>query len=73
MNDTTLGVIRHALTFAGGLAVAYGYLTPDQAGQSTDLIVQLVGAAATLIGIAGSVWNKLNHKAAIQAATTGAK
>ncbi len=39
------------LTFAGGFAVAKGYVDPAQ-------METLVGAAVTLIGAAWSLWSK---------------
>lgn len=45
--ETTLGLIRHLLTFGGGFLVAKGYL--DEASVS-----ELVGALTTVIGV---VWS----------------
>lgn len=47
MKDKILGIVRHALTFAGGYIVAKGLV--DQAQ-----FAEIVGA---LITLAGSVWS----------------
>jgi len=49
--ESVLGVLRHILTFGGGLAVSKGYL--DEASS-----VELVGAAITIIGVAWSIIQK---------------
>jgi uncharacterized membrane protein YphA (DoxX/SURF4 family) len=50
--EQVLGLVRHALTFVGGLMVASGILTDSI---STDL----VGAIMTLVGI---VWSAVSNK-----------
>lgn len=52
MSPETSGVIRHVLTFVGGVLVTMGYL--DQ-GTAT----QLTGAIMTLVGVAWSIKAKL--------------
>lgn len=49
MNPTLSSLIRHGLTAAGGFLVARGLA-------STDQVVELAGAAATLIGTIWSIW-----------------
>ena len=49
--ESVLGVLRHILTFGGGLAVSKGYI--DEASS-----VELVGAAITIIGVAWSIIEK---------------
>ncbi|MBL4784189.1 MAG: hypothetical protein JKY49_02050 [Cohaesibacteraceae bacterium] len=44
-----LGMVRHALTFGGGLVVGKGWI--DKA-----MMVEIVGALVTLIGIAWSYY-----------------
>lgn len=51
MNDKLLGIIRHALTFAGGVLVTQGVI--DDA-----TFTELFGAAMTLIGGIWSVIDK---------------
>jgi hypothetical protein len=50
--EQVLGLVRHALTFVGGILIAKGLL---DAGTSSEII----GAAITLIG---SVWSVLSKK-----------
>lgn len=49
--ETILGVVRHILTFGGGLLASKGYL---EAGQ----VELTVGALVTIIGVAWSAWSK---------------
>mgnify|MGYP001207306406 CR=1 FL=1 len=51
MNDKLLGIIRHGLTFVGGVLVTQGII--DDA-----LFAELFGAAMTLIGGIWSVVDK---------------
>ena len=53
MKDKILGIIRHALTFAGGFIVAKGLVDQVQ-------IVEIIGAVMTL---AGSIWSIASKKA----------
>ena len=69
MSEATFGIIRHALTFAGGLAVMYGYLDAAKVGPDVTLACNVIGGAATLLGVIGSIINKFRHKQAIVAAT----
>ena len=52
MHAAILGLIRHALTYAGGLAFA------------GDDLTQFVGAAATLIGLVWSLVDKRRNATA---------
>lgn len=52
MKDKILGIVRHALTFAGGYIVAKGLV--DQAQ-----FAEIAGAAMTLIG---SIWSIASKK-----------
>jgi hypothetical protein len=47
MKEKVLGLIRHALTFVGGVAVAKGLV-------DESLSVEIIGGLMTLIG---SVWS----------------
>jgi hypothetical protein len=53
MKEQILGLIRHILTFAGGLVVAKGFI--DQT-QETELI----GAICAIIGTVWSILSKKN-------------
>tara|TARA_Y100000389_G_C17193784_1_gene380190 strand:+ start:156 stop:338 length:183 start_codon:yes stop_codon:yes gene_type:complete len=55
MNDKLLGIIRHGLTFVGGVLVTQGII--DDA-----LFAELFGAAMTLIGGIWSVVDKTKTK-----------
>jgi hypothetical protein len=59
--DTILGLVRHALTSAGGYLVADGLATSSQVSDAA-------GAIVILIGLAWSIWNKRQHAAAIKVA-----
>jgi hypothetical protein len=50
-NDMWLGIFRHILTVVGGFFVAKGYV-------DTDTLNSVVGATATLAGVAWSVLDK---------------
>jgi hypothetical protein len=54
MKEKTLGIIRHALTFIGGVLVTQGVL--DDA-----LFMELFGAVMTLVG---GVWSVIDKKKA---------
>ena len=54
MKEKTLGIIRHGLTFLGGVLVTQGVL--DDA-----LFMELFGAVMTLIG---GVWSVIDKKKA---------
>jgi hypothetical protein len=50
--EQVMGVVRHALTFLGGIAVAKGYA-------SDATVTEIIGAAVTLVG---AVWSVLTKK-----------
>jgi hypothetical protein len=52
--EQVLGVIRHTLTFAGGIILAQGFV--DQATLDT-----IIGSAITLIG---AIWSVLSKRKA---------
>ena len=58
MKEKTLGIIRHALTFLGGVLVTQGVL--DDA-----LFAELFGAAMTIIG---GVWSVIDKNKAEKSA-----
>jgi len=60
MKDKSLGIIRHALTFLGGVLVTQGVI--DDA-----VFTELFGAAMTLIGGVWSVIDKNKAKAEAEA------
>lgn len=49
--DMVLGVVRHILTFGGGIVAAKGWA--DAATMS-----EVVGALMTIIGVGWSIWAK---------------
>lgn len=52
MKEKVLGLVRHGLTFLGGLAVAKGLL-------DESLVVEVIGGLMTLIG---SIWSISSKK-----------
>lgn len=59
--DATLGLIRHFLTFGGGMIVTSGLI--DQSGMES-----LVGAAVTIVGVVWSSYNAFRKEKALNAA-----
>lgn len=55
MNDKVYGVIRHILTFAGGVLITKGVL--DEAG-----LEEVVGSIMTIIGFGWSYYNKIKFE-----------
>lgn len=51
VSDILGGVVRHLVTSAGGGLVAHGFINSDQ-------LTQLAGAAALVVGIAWSAYQK---------------
>jgi len=51
MKEKVSGLIRHALTFVGGLAVAKGLV-------EESMMVEVIGGIMTLIGAAWSIFAK---------------
>jgi hypothetical protein len=60
MKEKTLGIIRHALTFLGGVLVTQGVI--DDA-----LFAELFGATMTIVGGVWSVVDKQKAKAETEA------
>lgn len=54
IKEQVLGLIRHVLTFAGGILIAKGLL-------SDAISAELIGGAMTVIG---SVWSVISKKTA---------
>ena len=52
MQEKVLGILRHALTFVGGLIVTKGFI-------DESLYLELSGALLTIIG---GVWSVLSKK-----------
>jgi hypothetical protein len=52
MQEKVLGILRHALTFVGGLIVTKGFI-------DESLYLELSGAILTLVG---GVWSVLSKK-----------
>lgn len=53
--EQTLGIVRHALTFGGGLLIARGYGDPQ-------LVTELVGGLVSIIGAFWSIKSKRKAK-----------
>jgi hypothetical protein len=49
--EFVLAIVRHGLTFGGGIIVSNGYLT-------TDEVTGAIGAITTLVGLVWSFWRK---------------
>ena len=54
MKEQTYGVIRHILTFAGGLLIAKGMI-------SEELMLESVGILTSVIGVLWSIFIKRNR------------
>ena len=52
MKEKVLGLVRHALTFIGGIAIAKGLF-------DESLVVEVIGGLMTLIG---SIWSIASKK-----------
>ena len=42
--DAIMSILRHLLTFVGGLVVAKGWITADVAGELSGALVTIIGA-----------------------------
>ena len=66
MTGIALSVARKGLVFAGGVLVAKGYITTEQADAAGKLLLENVdvisGAALTLASIGWSVYTRLTTK-----------
>ena len=51
--EQILAIVRHTLTFVGGMLVTTGY-TDD-----TDVIMEIIGSATSLVGL---IWSLLIRK-----------
>jgi len=54
IKEQTLGLIRHALTFVGGILIAKGLITES-------VSFDIIGGVMTLVG---SIWSVLSKKTA---------
>jgi hypothetical protein len=52
--DELLGIVRHGLTFVGGILLTKGII-------DEGLYLELSGAFTTLVGIVWSIFNKRNE------------
>lgn len=50
--ETVLGIVRHVLTFAGGLLVYMGWADEETA-------TAITGAVITFVGSVWSIWDKV--------------
>lgn len=56
MNEQTSGQLRQLLQIVGTLATTLGFLTADQVGAWTAIIMQIAGPLAMLGGVIWSWW-----------------
>ena len=61
-----LGIVRHTLTFVGGILVTYGIVT-------SEVVIELLGSASTITGVIWSIINKRPLDEVITAALTEKK
>ena len=59
-NETVMSIVRHILTFGGGLAVGKGWM-------DEGTMTQVVGAAVTLVG---AIWAIVNKKKLVNMANS---
>ena len=57
-------IIRHIMTFAGGIVLAFGWLDDESIGVLSSNIEILVGAVVAIIGVVQGVRNKSKLAAA---------
>jgi len=50
--EQVMGIVRHSLTFVGGIVVAKGYI-------SESTVTEIVGAVATCVG---AIWSVIDKK-----------
>lgn len=58
-SENIQAVVRHSLTFIGGIAVNYGWIDEQN-------VVLMAGAIATLAGVAWSVWQKNRQNSTVE-------
>lgn len=51
--EQVMGMVRHAMTFVGGILLAMGYV-------ETTMWAEVSGAVLTLMGAAWSIYDKMN-------------
>jgi len=68
---TVQGILRHLLSFGGGLLVAKGHASVDQVASLTNVITdpQTIGAALTIIAIVKSYFHKTEVAAQVSTLT----
>jgi hypothetical protein len=49
--EQVLSIVRHSLTFVGGLLITKGYIDDQQ-------LTELSGAIVSLVGLVWSIWKK---------------
>lgn len=57
--DKVIGIIRHILTFAGGVLIALGVTSEVDWSSVVTNFDAIAGAVVTLVGIVGSIIAKL--------------
>lgn len=61
--EQLLGIVRHTLTFVGGILVAYGVIT-------SGVVIEILGSASTITGVIWSIINKRPLSEVIDVALT---
>lgn len=54
-----MGLIRHILTAAGGIAIAFGYI-------DEGVVESIIGAVMLLVGVAWSFWSKRDGQSSLK-------
>lgn len=62
MSPVTLGLIRHLLTFVGGVLVSYGVINADAAVTMMQSVETILGILVSMAGVGMSVMDKRNGK-----------
>ena len=68
MNPINLGILRHALTFVGGILITKGLSDAVQMGQLVSDIMTTAGTLISIEGVVGSIVSKFRQQRALQAA-----
>ena len=71
MNEIAAGQIRHIAGIVGAVLVTLGYTDTATVNADVNLLIQVVGGIMAIAASVGSVINKVQHKAALQAAANG--
>lgn len=59
-------VIRHILTFGGGIFIALGYLTQEQVNELSSVVSIIIGSIGSLLGLVTSLIDKAKTKKEVE-------